>query len=62
MAGLEDMTKEELLEVLKIKDSIIKELREELALYEEIARNIMAEGRPGCGGLRPGGGETDGGC
>ncbi len=39
MVGLEGMNKEELLEVIKIKDWKIKELEEEISILKEILKS-----------------------
>lgn len=41
MNVLKDMSREELLEVIRIKDILIKELRTELEAYEELARSLQ---------------------
>lgn len=41
MKELKDMSNEELLEVIRIKDILIKELRTELEAYEELAKSLQ---------------------
>lgn len=41
MKELKDMSKEELLEIIRIKDTLIKELREEIAVYQELAEGLQ---------------------
>jgi hypothetical protein len=41
MKELKDMTREELLEVIKIKDSLINELRREIEIYQELALELQ---------------------
>lgn len=41
MKLLEDMDREELLEVIKIKDETIKELREEIEAYRQLAEELQ---------------------
>ena len=40
MKTLENMNKEELLEVVKIKDDMIKELKTEIELYQKLIEQI----------------------
>lgn len=41
MKQLVDMDREELLEVIRIKDALIRELREELSLYQSLAQELQ---------------------
>ncbi|NLM75673.1 MAG: hypothetical protein GX187_06225 [Clostridiaceae bacterium] len=41
MVNLEDMTKEELLEVIRIKDELLKEQREEIEAYRELVEELQ---------------------
>ena len=41
MNQLKDMSREELLEVIKIKDDVIRELRYEIDLYREMVRELQ---------------------
>ncbi|MGI6085462.1 MAG: hypothetical protein ACOYIF_08450 [Acetivibrionales bacterium] len=43
MVQIDKMTKEELLEVIRIKDELIKELREELDSYRELVDELQAK-------------------
>lgn len=40
MKTLESMSKEELLEIIRIKDDIIKELKTEIELYQKLIEQI----------------------
>lgn len=41
MADISEMSREELIEVIRIKDAVIKELREEILLYEEMTADLL---------------------
>lgn len=41
MIELSDMTREELLEVIKIKDIQIKELQDEIIAYEQLVKELI---------------------
>lgn len=41
MAELNEMIREELLEVIWIKDILIKELRDEIVIYEQLAKELQ---------------------
>ncbi|MCR4435652.1 MAG: hypothetical protein QHH06_09905 [Clostridiales bacterium] len=41
MKSVENMTREELMEVIRIKDSLIRELREEIEAYRQLVRELM---------------------
>lgn len=41
MKELKDMDKQELLEVIRVKDSLIAELREELEVYRELSGQLQ---------------------
>ncbi len=43
MVSLSEMSREELLEVVAIKDEIISELREEIKNYQELIREMQKE-------------------
>lgn len=43
MVRLNEMSREELLEVVAMKDQIIKELREEIKNYQELIREMKKE-------------------
>ncbi len=43
MVSLNEMSREELLEVIAIKDQIILELREEIKNYQELIKEIHKE-------------------
>lgn len=43
MVKLQEMSREELLEVIRIKDQIIKELRAEIQDYQELIHEIQKE-------------------
>ncbi len=43
MVSLSEMSREELLEVVAIKDQIISELREEIKNYQELIREMQKE-------------------
>ncbi|HHU90625.1 MAG TPA: hypothetical protein GXZ22_06165 [Clostridiaceae bacterium] len=43
MVQIDKMTKEELLEVLRIKDQLLKEQREELEAYRELVEELRAK-------------------
>lgn len=45
MAELSEMTREELLEVIRIKDILIKELRDEIEIYEQLAKELMEKSK-----------------
>ncbi len=44
MVELNDMSREELLEVIMIKDKVIEELKEQIAIYQELLKQ-MQKGR-----------------
>ena len=41
MVNLEDMSKEELLEIIRIKNELLKEQREELDAYRELVEELQ---------------------
>lgn len=41
MVKLSEMSREELLEVIMIKDRIIEELKEQIAIYEELVAQLQ---------------------
>ena len=41
MKELKDMSREELIEVVRIKDAMIKELRDEISVYRELASELQ---------------------
>ncbi len=41
MVNLEQMTREELIEVIRIKDELLKELREEIDAYRELVDELQ---------------------
>lgn len=41
MKELKDMTRDELLEVIRIKDILMKEMREELEAYQKIIEELQ---------------------
>jgi len=43
MVRLNEMSREELLEVVAIKDQIITELKEEIKTYQELIRELQKE-------------------
>jgi len=43
MVPIDKMTREELLEVIKIKDQLIKEQQEELEAYKELVEELRAK-------------------
>lgn len=43
MAELQNMTREELLEVIRIKDILIQELREEIEAYQQLAQELQSK-------------------
>lgn len=43
MVQIDKMTKEELLEVVRIKDELLKELREEIDSYRELVEELQAK-------------------
>ncbi|NLU52887.1 MAG: hypothetical protein GXX10_08515 [Clostridiaceae bacterium] len=43
MVNLEQMSREELIEVIKIKDELLKELREELEAYRQLVSELQAK-------------------
>lgn len=43
MVNLEQMSREELIEVVRIKDALINELREELEAYRELVSELQAK-------------------
>ena len=43
MIGIEEMTREELLEVIRMKDELLKELREELDAYQVLVDELQAK-------------------
>ncbi len=43
MVKLNEMSREELLEVIAIKDQMLAELREEIKYYQELIREIQKE-------------------
>ncbi len=43
MIQVDKMTKEELLEVVRIKDELLKELREEIDAYRELVEEFKAK-------------------
>ncbi len=43
MVQIDKMTKDELLEVVRIKDELLKELREELDAYRELVEELQAK-------------------
>lgn len=43
MVQIDKMTKEELIEVIRIKDELIKEQREELDAYSELVEELYAK-------------------
>ncbi|NLE25827.1 MAG: hypothetical protein GX625_10905 [Clostridiaceae bacterium] len=43
MVEIDKMTKDELLEVLRIKDELLKEQREELEAYRELVEELQAK-------------------
>lgn len=45
MTDIKEMTKDELLEVIRIKDSLIRELREEIEAYKQIADELIKNSR-----------------
>jgi hypothetical protein len=46
MKELKDMSADELMEVIRIKDSVIRELREELKLYQELVDELNKKTPP----------------
>lgn len=45
MTELNEMTREELLEVIRIKNILIKELRDEIEIYEQLAKELMEKAK-----------------
>lgn len=45
MTELNEMTREELLEVIRIKDILIKQLRDEIETYEQLAKELMEKSK-----------------
>ncbi len=43
MIGIEEMPREELLEVIRMKDELLKELREELDAYQVLVDELQAK-------------------
>lgn len=43
MVNLEQMSKEEIIEVLKVKDELLKELREEVDAYRTLVEELQAK-------------------
>jgi hypothetical protein len=43
MVKLEDMSREDLLEVIKMKDEMIKELKEEVAAYRALVDELQSK-------------------
>lgn len=43
MIGIEEMSREELLEVIRMKDELLKELREELDAYQVLVDELQAK-------------------
>ncbi len=43
MKELTEMSKEELFEIIRIKDSVIKELRDEVKLYQDLINQFQKE-------------------
>lgn len=43
MKELKDMTREELMEVIGIKDALIAELKDEVKIYRELAEQLQAK-------------------
>lgn len=43
MVKIDKMTKEELLEVIRVKDELLKEQREELDAYRELVEELYAK-------------------
>jgi len=41
MVELNDMSREELLEVIMIKDKVIEELKEQIAIYQELLKQMQ---------------------
>lgn len=41
MVNIEEMTKEELLEIIRVKDELLKELREEVDAYRALVEELQ---------------------
>lgn len=48
MKELKDMTREELLEVIKVKNALINELRGEIEIYQELALELQKKASNKC--------------
>lgn len=47
MKDIREMTREELLEVIRIKNVLIKELRDEIEAYRELCRELQVNSKSG---------------